>query len=257
MSIRSFYLQAGVKITLPLSITEPPVHIIRLIMATTNPLATMEVFLQGYPAIKYIPPSSEEFAAASKVFQRSRSDKPSAIIQPQSVNDVVALIKFAKSNEISFTLRTGGHNLEGLTLVQDVLLIDLTGLSSVTVADDRKSAIVGGGILQGDLAKKLWDEGVATATGNIPTVGYFGWASYGGYGPFSANWGLGVDNIIGATVVSSSGDIVKIGPNDALLKGIRGAGGAFGVVVDVTIKVYPAPSVRMPLIVLYKSLMSR
>jgi FAD/FMN-containing dehydrogenase len=111
------------------------------------------------------------------------------------------------------------------------------------VAEDRKSATVGGGILQGELVNALWDQGLATSTGTIPTVGYIGWASYGGYGPFSSHWGLGVDQIIGATLVNPYGEIIKA--DSALLEGIRGAGGLFGVILDLTIKVYPLTGVSI------------
>ncbi|KAJ6024873.1 6-hydroxy-D-nicotine oxidase [Penicillium herquei] len=209
----------------------------------TNHLATVETFLQNHPSsIKFIPPSSAEFATTREVWNGSRPDQPLAIVQPQSKEDVAILIKFVKSNAIPFSVRSGGHNLEGLALVQDALLIDLRALSSVTVASDRKSATVGGGILQGDVIDKLWSQGLATATGTIPHVGYYGWASYGGYGPFSSKWGLGVDQILNVTLVDPNGDFVEVEADDPLLKGIRGAGGVFGVIVDVTIKVYPAPS---------------
>lgn len=207
-------------------------------------LAIVEAFFEAHPTIKYISPSSAQFASTREVWNGSRRDQPLAIVQPQSAEDVASVIKFVKSNAIPFSIRSGGHNLEGRALVQDALLIDIRALKSVTVADDKKSATVGGGILQGDLVDELWSEGLATSTGTIPHVGYFGWASYGGYGPFSSKWGLGVDNIIGATIVDHNGNLVKVESNDPLLKGIRGAGGVFGVVVDVTIKVYPAPSVR-------------
>ncbi|KAJ6109987.1 6-hydroxy-D-nicotine oxidase [Penicillium sp. IBT 16267x] len=186
-------------------------------------LAAIQDFLLDHPTIKYISPSSAEFGAARQVWNDSRRDNPLAFVQPQSPADVAAVIKFAKSSGIPFTLRSGGHNLEGLAIVQDALLIDLRALNSVTVAEDRKSATVGGGILQGELVNELWDQGLATSTGTIPTVGYMGWASYGGYGPFSSHWGLGVDQIIGATVVNPDGEIIKA--DNALLEGIRGAGG--------------------------------
>ena len=68
---------------------------------------------------------------------------------------------------------------------------------------------------------------------------------YGGYGPFSPHWGLGVDQIVGATIVDPNGDIVKA--DEALLEGIRGAGGLFGVIIDLTVKVYPLTSVSFRL----------
>ncbi|GFF30897.1 6-hydroxy-D-nicotine oxidase [Aspergillus udagawae] len=206
-------------------------------MADTTQLTALESFLQAHPTIKYIPPSSPEYPSARKVWNGSRRDNPLAIVQPQSTSDVVSLIRFSKSQSLPFTLRSGGHNLEGRSLVDGALLIDLRALNAVTVAPDRKSAVVQGGILQGELANRLWTEGLATPTGSIPSVGYVGWATYGGYGSFSSHWGLGADQILAATVINPDGEIIAA--DEALLQGIRGAGGLFGVIIDLTIKVYP------------------
>jgi len=62
-----------------------------------------------------------------------------------------------------------------------------------------------------------------------------------GYGPFSAKYGLGVDNILGAKVVNWKGEILDA--DERLLKGIRGAGGALGIIVELRIKLYPLNTV--------------
>ncbi|KAF7172370.1 hypothetical protein CNMCM6106_006581 [Aspergillus hiratsukae] len=210
-------------------------------MADTTQLTALETFLQAHPTIKYISASSPEYLSARKVWNGSRRDNPLAIVQPQSSSDVASLIRFAKSQSLPFTLRSGGHNLEGRSVVDGALLIDLRGLNAVTIAADRRSALVQGGILLGELADKLWAEGLATPIGTIPSVGYVGWATYGGYGPFSSHWGLGADKILGATVVNPDGEIIAA--DETLLQGIRGAGGLFGVIIDLTIKVYPLTTV--------------
>lgn len=64
-----------------------------------------------------------------------------------------------------------------------------------------------------------------------------GWSTAGGYGPFSSLYGPGVDQIVGAKLVDSKGELVDA--SEELLKGIRGAGGIFGVIVELTIKVFP------------------
>ncbi|CAG7974282.1 unnamed protein product [Penicillium salamii] len=203
-------------------------------------LPALESFLQNFPTIKYISPVSPEYPTARKVFKSDRPDNPLAIVQPQSPSDLCALIKYAKSQSLQFTIRCGGHNLEGRVLVEGALLIDIRALSAVTIAPDRQTATVQGGILQQELGNKLWAEGLATPIGSIPSAGYVGWATYGGYGPFSGHWGLGVDQILGATIINHDGEILKA--DESLLRGIRGAGGLFGVTLDLTIKLYPMTS---------------
>jgi FAD/FMN-containing dehydrogenase len=75
----------------------------------------------------------------------------------------------------------------------------------------------------------------------MPTVGYVGWASLGGYGPLSARYGLGVDQLIAAKLVNAQGQIIDA--DEELMKGIRGAGPSFGIIVEATIKVYPLEQV--------------
>ncbi|OKL60649.1 hypothetical protein UA08_04052 [Talaromyces atroroseus] len=210
-------------------------------------LATLETFLKDHPGIKYTPPSSPEYASNRKVWNHARRDNPLAIVRPESVEQVSALVKFSRSNGIKFTIRGGGHNLQGRAIAEGALTIDMRAFTSVKVASDGKTATVGAGILQEELAKSLWKEGLATPTGTIPTVGYVGWAMYGGYGPFSSNWGLGVDQIVAATIVDASGEIVKA--DDGLLKGIRGAGGVFGIILDVSIRVYSLKSILAGVII--------
>ncbi|OGM45315.1 D-lactate dehydrogenase [Aspergillus bombycis] len=186
-------------------------------------LANLEAFLLGHPSIKYTAPSSPEFSTVCKVWNLARPDIPLAVVHPQNAEDVRVLVQFAKSNGLKFTIRVGGHNMEGRALVDDALVIDLRALTGVKVAEDRQSATVEGGILQGELGTKLWAEGLATPTGSIPCVGYVGWATYGGYGPSHHTGGWGPIRSL-------------------LLRGIRGVGGVFGVIVDLTIKVYPLQS---------------
>ncbi|PVH72357.1 D-lactate dehydrogenase [Cadophora sp. DSE1049] len=209
-------------------------------MADAN-LATLESFLGKHPHITYATPSSPNYISLRQIFARDQEAVPLAIVRPQSVADVSLLVKFAVSNSIKFTIRTGGHNLSGAAFAQDALAIDMRDIAYVNISADRKTAKIGGGVLQYDLATALDKEGLATPTGAIGSVGYVGWSTYGGYGPFSRQWGLGVDQIVGAKLVNSEGDVIVA--DERLLKGLRGGGGLFGVIVELEIKVYPLKNV--------------
>ena len=62
-----------------------------------------------------------------------------------------------------------------------------------------------------------------------------------GYSLFSGHYGLGVDQIVGAKVVNWAGEIFEADAD--MLFGIRGAQGNFGVIVELTVKVYPLKTV--------------
>ncbi|KAE8445675.1 hypothetical protein EG329_012973 [Mollisiaceae sp. DMI_Dod_QoI] len=180
--------------------------------AANQKLVKLEAFLKDYPHITYATPSSPNYASLREIFSLDCNANPLIIVRPQTAEDVALLVQYAKSQGIKFVVEPG-----------------------------KKSAKVGGGTLQGALAAQLFQEGLATPTGTVPSVGYVGWAAYGGYGPLSARFGLGADQIMGVKLVNPLGNIVEA--DDRLLRGIRGAGGIFGIIVEVVVKVYPLTKV--------------
>jgi FAD/FMN-containing dehydrogenase len=107
------------------------------------------------------------------------------------------------------------------------------------VAADRKTAKIGAGFVMQDLVHKLDAEGLVTPVGNMGIVGYVGWATLGGYGPMQHSHGLGIEQIVGAEIVTANGEVVSIGEEDERLEGLRGMGGNLGVIAALEIKVYP------------------
>ena len=84
-------------------------------------------------------------------------------------------------------------------------------------------------------------------SGTIASVGYTGWATLGGYGPLTSHYGMGVDQIIGQNSLRdkllADGEIQDA--DEEMLVGIRGGGGSLGIIVELTIKVYPISTVSL------------
>ncbi|KAF7541468.1 hypothetical protein G7054_g541 [Neopestalotiopsis clavispora] len=196
-----------------------------------------EVLLRG----PWISPESPEYPKARQIYQLDHDDVPLGIFQPDTPADVARVIQVAKKHAVKFTIRGGGHHIMGRCIQRDTLTIDMRRICQVEVASDRMTATIGGGANNLQVAEALEQHGLVTPVGLVSTVGYVGWATLGGYGSFMNQWGLGVDNIVGAQIVSADGELVTA--DEDLLRGIRGAGGAFGVIVSLTVKVYPLQKV--------------
>lgn len=205
---------------------------------------SLQQLRQVSPEIKLIEPSSPEYAAIRKIFQAGNTATPLAIARPRDSHEVAQLVKAAVHHGININVRSGGHDIPGRSMVQDALTIDVRDMNFVHVLEDKKRAKIGGGASLDRVAQELQKEGLITPTGMVGSVGYVGWSTLGGYGGLANHFGLGVDQILGAEVVNWKGDIVDANPE--LLKGIRGAGGNFGVICSLTVKVYPATSVSPP-----------
>ncbi|CAK7205385.1 hypothetical protein SEUCBS139899_008155 [Sporothrix eucalyptigena] len=203
----------------------------------SNPLDKLEALLHQHPHIQYASPLSSGYAELREAYILGTEAKPLTIIRPQNAEDVALLVSYAVAERIPLTVRGGGHDLFGRCFATGAIAIDMRDIRSVHITADKKTATIGGGILATDLAGELGRHKLATAVGSAPTVGWVGWATHGGYGPFAANYGLGLDQILGATLVNSKGEIVEA--DELMLATIRGGGGSIGVIIDVTIKVYP------------------
>lgn len=176
-----------------------------------------------------------------KINYTSQPAEPLAIIRPQSAEDVATLVSYCVEQKLDFHIRVGGHDLFGRSTIQDSIMIDLRDINYVSIKDDKSTARVGGGILFERLHEELAKENMFTPTGVIGTVGYVGWSCLGGYSPFCPRYGLGLDQIVGAKLVTADGKIIQA--DKSMMKGIRGGCGNFGVIVEVTSKIYPLPQV--------------
>ncbi|KAJ0344650.1 hypothetical protein KNSL1_009147 [Colletotrichum chrysophilum] len=170
-------------------------------------LATLEDFLEKHPSIKTYSPSDETFHSLRQTFV-STPAIPRLIARPQSAEDVAALVSHCSKTSTPFVIRSGGHDMSARSTVDGILQIDMRDINHVSVSPDKKSARLGGGVLNADLQAALEKEGLMTPTGTVGSVGYVGWATLGGYSFFTASVGLGVDQILGAKVVLASGELI-------------------------------------------------
>lgn len=185
--------------------------------------------------IQYVVPSSPAFEEMRTIYAHPEI-VPLAILRPRNVQAVAAAVSFLASNKVDFTVRGGGHDMHGRSMKNKAVALDLRLINHVQIDTASSTAKVGGGALLGDVAQALQQQGLITPIGSISRVGYTGWAMYGGYGSYSSRFGLGVDQIVGAKVINAQGEPVEADAD--LLKAIRGAGGAFGVIVELTISIY-------------------
>jgi FAD/FMN-containing dehydrogenase len=245
--LQSSYYVGTIKPKFQAAFTVAPFCLFKLLFIMENAHnskgAALKSFLKNHPCIKFITSSSPDYISLRAVFSLDSTATPPAIVRPQSASHVALLVSYATSNGIKFIIRTGGYNIFGLSIVEGVLTIDMRDISYVNIDKQSSTARIGGGILEGELVEQLAKEGLATPTMSVGSIGHVVWATYGGYGLFRSNFGLGVDQIVAAKIANAKGAILEA--DEKLLRGIRGAGGIFGVIVELTIKMYPLKTVSI------------
>jgi len=166
--------------------------------------------------------------------------KPALIARCKTTDDVVQCVKFAQQHGLLVAVRGGGHNIAGNAVCDGGLLIDLSLMRAIQVDAAKQTARVEGGALLGDLDQATQAHGLAVPLGINSTTGVAGLTLGGGFGWISRKYGLTIDNLVSATVVTAAGEklTASANANSDLFWAIRGGGGNFGVVTSFEFKLH-------------------
>ena len=120
------------------------------------------------------------------------------------------------------------------------IVLDMRKLKKVRVDVEKKLIYAQGGALLGEVDNEAWEYGLATVMGIIEHTGIGGLTLGGGIGHLAGRYGLTIDNLVGATIVTADGEVreVSASKNEDLFWAIRGCGANFGVVYEFIYKAY-------------------
>ncbi len=184
-------------------------------------------------------PGSTDYDSVRKVWNGMFDRKPAIITRCISTSDVLNAVKFARENDLLTAVRGGGHNSAGNGVCDDGIMIDLSLMRRVNVDPKTKTLRVDGGALLGDMDCEAQLYGLAVSGGGIIShTGVGGLTLGGGFGWISRKYGLAVDNLISAEVVTANGDLLTASSdeNPELFWGLQGGGGNFGIVTSFEFK---------------------
>ena len=161
-------------------------------------------------------------------------NRPGVIVRAATVEDVSTVVGLAARAGLAVAVRSGGHGLSDDMFVDVPIMVDLSLLKGVNINADEGTARVQAGATSGDLAGPAHAHGLALTTGDTSSVGLGGLASGGGIGFMVRKFGLTIDNLISAQVVTADGSIVTASEteNPDLFWGVRGGAGNFGIVTE-------------------------
>ncbi len=177
---------------------------------------------------------------------------PALIARCTSTEDVMQAIQFGRTHNLLISIRGGGHNIAGNAVCDDGLMIDLSLMKDVQVDVTTRTASVGPGCTLADFDRVVQAHGLATPLGINSTTGVAGLTLGGGFGWLSRKYGMTIDNLLSAEVITADGRQLNASEseNADLFWGLRGGGGNFGVVTRFDFQLHPVgPEVLSGLIV--------
>lgn len=206
----------------------------------TSPIETLRRGFGG----DIIEPGDAEYEAVGR--SKLAAGSPAYVLRPASADDVRAAVRFAVGSGTTLSVRGGGHSFAGFGTNDGGVVIDLSRLATVEVVDPERHLVrIGGGAHWGQVVEALAPHGLAISSGDTKSVGVGGLTLSGGIGWKVRRYGLALDTMVAAEIVTADGEIVTASAeeNPELFWAIRGGGGNFGVVTSFEFEAHPTTQV--------------
>lgn len=210
--------------------------------------AALEAGLRGTVASA----NEDGYEEARTIWNGMIDRQPGLVVRALGTADVRASVNFARENGLRMSVRAGGHQIAGLAVEDGTLMLDLSLMRSVHVDAKEMTARVEPGATLGDVDSETQVHGLALPVGVNSTTGIAGLTLGGGFGWITRKYGMTIDNLISADVVTAEGTILTVSAteNADLFWAIRGGGGNFGVVTSFSFRLHAVgPEVMSGLIV--------
>jgi FAD/FMN-containing dehydrogenase len=198
-------------------------------------------------------PDDAGYNEARTIWNAMIDRRPAVIVRCAGVSDVRGAVNFAREQHLPLAMRGGGHNIAGTALCDDGLVIDLSAMKSARVDPFTRRAYVEPGCTLRDFDHEAQAFGLAVPLGINSTTGVAGLTLGGGFGWLSRRFGMTVDNLVSADIVTADGELLHCSSDEHedLFWAIRGGGGNFGVVTMFEFELQPlGPMVYGGLVVL-------
>ena len=197
-------------------------------------------------------PGEAGYDEARTVWNAMIDRHPDIIVRCQDAADVARAVRFAVEHRLPISVKGGGHNIAGSAVGESGLMVDLSAMKGIEVDPERRRAQVSPGATLADVDRQTQAFGLAVPVGINSTTGIAGLTLGGGFGWLTRPFGMTVDSLISADLVTARGEQVHASAdmNPDLFWAIRGGGGNFGIVTSFEFALHPVgPEVFSGLIV--------
>jgi FAD/FMN-containing dehydrogenase len=186
-------------------------------------------------------PGDAGYDEARKIWNGMVDKRPAIIARCAGTEDAVKAVNFARENGVLLAVRGAGHHIAGNSLCDGGIVVDLSAMKAVKVDSPAKRATAEGGATLADFDAATQAHGLATPVGINSTTGIAGLTLGGGFGWLSRKYGMTVDNLESAEVVTAQGKVVRASAKEHadLFWALRGGSGNFGVVTRFEFRLHP------------------
>jgi len=208
--------------------------------------------LRAQFAGKLIDQTDPDYDVARRVFYGSIDRHPWLIIRVANTADVVRGVELACETGLELAVRAGGHSTAGYGVTEGGIELDLRNLKGIEINAGSQTAWVEAGVTAGEFTVAAGAQGFAVPFGDTGSVGIAGLTLGGGIGYLVRKYGLAIDNLLAAEVVTADGSIMHADADTHpdLFWALRGGGGNFGVATRFQFRLHEVDNVYGGMLIL-------
>jgi FAD/FMN-containing dehydrogenase len=207
--------------------------------------------LRGRLDGRIVLPEEPEWDEARSAWNLAVDQRPSAVVLPESSEDVAATVRFAARNGLRVAMQGTGHNAGPLGPLGGTILVRTSELRGVRIDPVARTARVEAGALWADVAGAAGRHGLAALAGSSPDVGVVGYTLGGGLSWLGRKHGLAANSVVSAEVVTADGALrlVDAEHDHDLFWALRGGGGSFAAVTALEFRLFELDEVYAGMLV--------
>jgi FAD/FMN-containing dehydrogenase len=191
-----------------------------------------------------IAPDDPGYDEARTVFIGGIDRRPAVIVRVADATDVATVIALARETGLDLAVRGGGHSSVGHGVAEGGIVLDLAEMKAIDIDDEGRTAWAEAGLTAAEFSKAAWAHGLAIGFGDTGSVGIGGITIGGGVGYLVRKFGLTIDDLLAAEVVTADGQLLRVDADHHpdLFWAIRGGGGNFGVATRFQYRLHEIPA---------------
>jgi FAD/FMN-containing dehydrogenase len=171
--------------------------------------------------------------------------RPRVIVRPADEAGVARVVALARDSGLELAVRSGGHSPAAHGVSDGGIVLDLSAMRALDIDTEARTAWAQTGLTAGQYTTAAHAHGLATGFGDTGSVGIGGITLSGGVGYLVRKYGLTIDSLLAAEVVTADGELVTASEQEHpdLFWAIRGGGGNFGVATRFHYRLHPVGQV--------------
>jgi FAD/FMN-containing dehydrogenase len=192
-----------------------------------------------------VAPGEQGWDDARAAWNLVADQHPAAVAYVQTVDDVSAVIAFARSNGLRVAAQGTGHGAACRGAIDGTILVKTERMDGIEIDASRRVGRFEAGVIWRDAGNAAGEHGLAAFPGSSPDVGVVGYTTGGGFSWLGRRYGLACNNVRAVELVTADGELRRVDADSDpdLFWALRGGGGSFGIITAIEFGLLELPEV--------------